>query len=196
MRQLFALLPCARMMEEQTSARGHVFPQSFFWAGCCSGQQDMSSMPAMASICMSDERAMALAAVPTLTGPSTIPSNANTQKKRRSAMTTNMRLCLHSATRIGRRSQKVATEGRTHPTPGIESSVVPDAFPPDTVNSSAIRASTYTSSSLNPDSASSVARISRSHCSDRYRLPTCAPTNPPTATAASHQGRAGERWSH
>lgn len=37
-------------------------------------------MPVVSSICISGVRAMALAAVPTLTGPSTTPSNAKTQK--------------------------------------------------------------------------------------------------------------------
>lgn len=69
-------------------------------------------MPVVSSICISGVRAMALAAVPTLTGPSTTPSNAKTQK-RRSATTTNMNLCLHSAALIGRRSRKVATDRRT-----------------------------------------------------------------------------------
>lgn len=42
-----------------------------------------SSAPGIAAICMSEERAMALAAALTLTGPTTIPSNANAKRRRR-----------------------------------------------------------------------------------------------------------------
>lgn len=86
--QLSLLWSCARMIDVHNNARGHALPQGFFWGeGCSSGQQGISSalsMPGMAAICMSDEAAMALAAVLTLMGPRTIPSNASASMRRRS----------------------------------------------------------------------------------------------------------------
>ncbi|AGA08465.1 hypothetical protein C770_GR4pA153 (plasmid) [Sinorhizobium meliloti GR4] len=70
-------------------------PQKSFCDCCSSGHPGMSSTSSalgMAAICMSEESAMALAAVLTLTGPSTIPSNASAKVSR---LSTTMAIMAH-----------------------------------------------------------------------------------------------------